>query len=36
MPILGPDNLDIISHSAEQTQRLGHRLAQWLEAGDVI
>ncbi len=36
MPILRPDQLDLISHSAEQTRRLGARLGSLLEAGDVI
>ena len=36
MPILKPDELDILSHSAEQTQRYGARLGSLLQAGDVI
>ena len=36
MAILKPDELDIISHSAEQTQRLGVRLGALLQPGDVI
>lgn len=36
MPILHEDELDIISHSVEQTQRLGTRLGALLQAGDVI
>ena len=28
--------LDVISHSVEQTRRLGARLAEWLEPGDVL
>lgn len=36
MPILKEDELDIISHSKEQTQRLGVRLGKLLEPGDVI
>ena len=36
MPILKEGQLDIISHSAEQTQRLGNRLGSLLEAGDII
>lgn len=36
MPILKEGELDIISHSAEQTQRLGARLGALLQAGDVI
>lgn len=36
MPILRPGELDIISHSAEQTQRLGARLGSLLSAVDVI
>lgn len=36
MPILREGQLDIISHSAEQTRRLGNRLGTLLQAGDVI
>lgn len=36
MPILKEGELDIITHSAEQTQRLGVRLGALLQAGDVI
>ncbi|GAB4527207.1 MAG: tRNA (adenosine(37)-N6)-threonylcarbamoyltransferase complex ATPase subunit type 1 TsaE [Anaerolineae bacterium] len=36
MAILKEGELDIISHSAEQTQRLGMRLGTLLEPGDVI
>ncbi len=36
MPILREGELDIISHSVEQTQRLGARLGASLEPGDVI
>jgi tRNA threonylcarbamoyladenosine biosynthesis protein TsaE len=36
MPILDQNTLDIISHSVEQTRRLGHRLGQLLQPGDVI
>lgn len=36
MPILREGELDIISHSAEQTTRLGMRLGKLLQAGDVI
>lgn len=36
MPILKEGQLDIISHSAEQTQRLGARLGVMLKPGDVI
>lgn len=36
MPILKEGELDIISHSAEQTQRLGARLGSLLQPGDVI
>lgn len=36
MPILREGQLDIISHSAEQTRRLGSRLGTLLQAGDVI
>ncbi len=36
MPILKEGELDIISHSADQTKRLGARLGALLEADDVI
>jgi tRNA threonylcarbamoyladenosine biosynthesis protein TsaE len=36
VPILREGELDIISHSAEQTHRLGARLGTLLQAGDVI
>jgi len=36
VPILREGELDIISHSAEQTGRLGVRLGRLLQAGDVI
>lgn len=36
MPIFKEGELDIISHSVEQTQRLGARLGGLLQAGDVI
>jgi tRNA threonylcarbamoyladenosine biosynthesis protein TsaE len=36
LPILREGELDIISHSAEQTRRLGVRLGTLLEPGDVI
>jgi tRNA threonylcarbamoyladenosine biosynthesis protein TsaE len=36
VPILKDGELDIISHNAEQTQRLGIRLGMLLQAGDVI
>ncbi len=36
VPILREDELDIISHSPEQTQRLGARLGKLLQSGDVI
>lgn len=36
MPILREGELDIISHSVEQTQRLGARLGALLQPGDVI
>lgn len=35
-PILSPRALDIVSHSADQTRRLGARLGQLLVSGDVI
>lgn len=36
MPILREGELDIITHSAEQTRRLGMRLGRLLQAGDII
>lgn len=36
MPILKEGELDIISHSAEQSMRLGQRLGSLLRPGDVI
>jgi tRNA threonylcarbamoyladenosine biosynthesis protein TsaE len=36
VPILKEGELNIISHSAEQTERLGVRLGTLLQAGDVI
>jgi len=36
VPIIRDDELDIISHSPEQTTRLGARLGQLLQPGDVI
>jgi len=36
VPILRDGELDIMSHSAEQTARLGMRLGSLLKAGDVI
>jgi tRNA threonylcarbamoyladenosine biosynthesis protein TsaE len=36
VPILREGELDIISHSVEQTQRLGTRLGALLQPGDVI
>lgn len=36
MPILKDSELDIISHSVEQTQRLGSRLGSLLLPGDVV
>jgi tRNA threonylcarbamoyladenosine biosynthesis protein TsaE len=36
MPVLDQNTLDIISHSVDQTRRLGHRLGALLQAGDVI
>lgn len=35
-PILNPDDLDFTSHSEEQTRRLGERLGELLQAGDVV
>lgn len=36
MPIFREGELDIISHNAEQTRRLGVRLGTLLQAGDII
>ncbi|GAP62719.1 MAG: tRNA (adenosine(37)-N6)-threonylcarbamoyltransferase complex ATPase subunit type 1 TsaE [Ardenticatenia bacterium] len=36
MPVIEPNTLDFFSHSPEQTRRLGARLAQLLEPGDII
>jgi tRNA threonylcarbamoyladenosine biosynthesis protein TsaE len=36
MPILDPRTLDFLSHSPDQTIRLGARLGELLHAGDVI
>lgn len=36
MPILREGELDLISHSAEQTRRLGARLGALLQPGDVV
>ncbi|MCB9453682.1 MAG: tRNA (adenosine(37)-N6)-threonylcarbamoyltransferase complex ATPase subunit type 1 TsaE [Anaerolineaceae bacterium] len=36
MPILKESELDIISHSIEQTQRFGMRLGALLNAGDIV
>lgn len=36
MPIIRDGELDIISHSPEQTERLGVRLGKLLRAGDVV
>ena len=35
-PILDEHTVDLVSHSAEQTRRLGSRLAELLEGGEVI
>ncbi len=35
-PILTENSLDFVSHSTEQTQRLGERLGNLLESGDVV
>ena len=35
-PILDPNTLDFISHSENQTRRLGARLAALLQSGDVV
>lgn len=36
MPILKPGTLEFVSHSAEQTARLGFRLGELLRPGDVV
>ncbi len=36
MPILRESELDIISHSVEQTQRLGVRLGALIQPGDIV
>ncbi len=36
MPILDESSLDFLSHSPEQTRRLGVRLGEMLQAGDLI
>lgn len=36
VPILREGELDIISHSAEQTRRLGARLGSLLQVGDIV
>jgi tRNA threonylcarbamoyladenosine biosynthesis protein TsaE len=36
LPILREGELDIISHSVEQTRRLGSRLGSLLRAGDIV
>ena len=36
MPVLDERSLDVFSHSAEQTQRLGVRLGELLKPGDVV
>jgi len=36
MPILDGNSLEFLSHSPEQTQRLGVRLGELLKSGDVI
>ena len=36
MPILDPHSVEFISHSADQTRRVGMRLGALLHAGDVI
>ena len=35
-PILTDNSLDVISHSPKQTQRIGARLSDFLEPGDVV
>lgn len=36
MPLIPPQSLELISHSAEQTRRAGIRLGALLEAGDLV
>ena len=36
MPVLDERSLDVFSHSAEQTQRLGVRLGELLKPGDLV
>jgi tRNA threonylcarbamoyladenosine biosynthesis protein TsaE len=36
VPVLDATTLDIVSHSAEQTQRLGSRLGELLRPGDLV
>lgn len=36
MPVIRGNTLDFFSHSPEQTRRLGERLAQLLQPGDVV
>jgi tRNA threonylcarbamoyladenosine biosynthesis protein TsaE len=36
VPVLDATTLDVVSHSAEQTQRLGSRLGELLRAGDFV
>ena len=36
MPILSPNTVEIFSHSAEQTRRIGMRLGSMLQPGDLI
>lgn len=36
MPILDPNTLEIFSHSADQTRRVGMRLGSILKAGDIV
>jgi tRNA threonylcarbamoyladenosine biosynthesis protein TsaE len=36
MPILDPHSLEFLSHSAEQTRRVGMRLGALIQTGDVI
>jgi len=35
-PIFGQDSLDFISHSEEQTRRVGARLGELLQSGDLV
>src|SRR3972149_5807060 len=36
VPVLDANTLDVLSHGADQTQRLGSRLGELLQPGDVV